>query len=320
VTEGTSLTDTTQRGAAGPYADRTFIILNPAAGQDDPARLRRVIGGAFAARSASFDLEQTRHAGHALELARRSVALGYRAVCVVGGDGTLAEAATGLAGTEVPLALIPRGTANQVAQNLRIPVDLEAAVEVAVTGTPTPIDLGNIDGRSFALVAGAGFDAAIMAAATRELKEKWGFGAYVYAAVKQALSATPVHFRICVDGRDLELDAVTVMMANVGELFSAWLPLRLPLGPDPLTAWQDGLLDVIVLAPRRLPEFATVLWRAARRRFAGDDRLIHFQASEVTIAADPPIAVQIDGDAAGVTPITASAVPAAMRVLLPRDR
>lgn len=316
---GNTSSDAITKGAAGPYADRTFIILNPAAGQEDPARLRRVIGGAFASRSGPFDLEQTRHAGHALELARRALSLGYRAVCVVGGDGTLAEAATALAGTAVPLALIPRGTANQVARNLRIPVDVEAAVEVAMNGQPTPIDLGNIDGRFFALVAGAGFDAAVMAAATRELKERWGFGAYIYAAAKQALSATPVHFEICVDGRDLELDAVTVMIANVGELFSAWLPLRLPLGPDPLMAWQDGLLDVIVLAPRRLPEFATVLWRAARRRFAGDDRLIHFQASEVTIAANPPIAVQIDGDPAGLTPITARAVPAAMRMMLPRQ-
>ena len=303
--------------AAGPYAGRTFIILNPAAGQDDPARLRRTIGGAFAAREAPFDLEVTQYAGHAAELAAGAARLGYRGVCVVGGDGTLAEAATGLAGTATPLALIPRGTANQVAHNLKIPIDVEHAVEVCVNGVATPIDLGRVNGRAFALVAGAGFDAAVMASATRELKERWGFGAYIYAAVKEALAFAPQHFHITADGRELELDAVTVMIANVGALFTAFLPFSFPLGPRPFDAWQDGLLDVVVIAPRKLPEFAAILWRAAHRNFSADERLIHFQATEITITADPPIAVQIDGDPAGMTPVSAAAVREAMRIMMP---
>ncbi|MGH7445895.1 MAG: diacylglycerol/lipid kinase family protein, partial [Longimicrobiales bacterium] len=265
-------------GAAGPYAGRTFILVNPAAGQDDIARLRREIGGAFAARGAAFDLCLTERPGHAEHLARSAAALGYRAVCVVGGDGTLAEAATGLAETETPLALIPRGTANQVALNLGIPVDVEAAVDVAVHGVPTAIDLGRIGGRSFALVAGAGLDAAVMATATRELKEKWGFGAYIYAAVKEVLNAAPVRFLITADGNRLEVDAVTVMVANVGELFPGFLPIRFPLAPRPTSSWTDGMLDVIVVAPRKLPEFAAVLWSAAHKRFGVDPRLLHFQA------------------------------------------
>jgi YegS/Rv2252/BmrU family lipid kinase len=305
-------------GAAGPYAGRTFVILNPAAGQDDPAKLRRLIGGAFAARDASFDLATTRGPGHAGELAAHAAGLGYRAICVVGGDGTIAEAATGISGSDVPLAIIPRGTANQVAHNLRIPIDVEEAVEVAVGGVATPLDLGYIAGRAFALVAGAGYDAAVMATATREMKEKWGFAAYVIAAVKEALAAQPRRFYICADGRDLEVDAVSIMIANVGELFSAIIPFRIPLTPSPTNSWQDGSLDVVVLAPRNPPEFASLLWRAAHRKFGGDDKLIHFRAREITIEADPPIAVQIDGDPAGTTPMTAVTVPSAMKVLIPR--
>src|SRR5262249_11195177 len=152
--ENTSSAEST----AGPYAGRTCIIINPNAGQDETTRLRRKLGGAFAARSAPFDLITTEYAGHATVVARRAAELGYRAVCVVGGDGTLAEAATGIAGTDVPLAIIPRGTANQVARNLQIPVSFERAVDIAVNGVPTPIDMGRINGRSFALIAGAGFD------------------------------------------------------------------------------------------------------------------------------------------------------------------
>ena len=304
-------------GAAGPYAGRTFIILNPAAGQDDVARLRREIGGAFAARGADFDLRQTERRGHASELARAAAALGYRAVCVVGGDGTLAEAATGLAETSTPLAVIPRGTANQVALNLGIPLDLEAAADVALDGVPRAIDLGRIGGRSFALVAGAGLDAAVMATATRELKERWGFGAYIYAAVKEALNAAPVRFVITADGHQLEVDAVTVMVANVGELFPGFLPIRFPLAPRPTSSWTDGMLDVIVVAPRKLPEFAAVLWHAAHKRFGVDPRLLHFQAAEVTIDSATAVPVQIDGDPTGTTPVTACVARQALRIFLP---
>lgn len=302
---------------AGSTAGRTLIILNPHAGQDDVQRMRRRLGGAFAARGAAFDLAATQSAGHATELARAAAALGYRMVAVCGGDGTLAEAATGLAGTSTPLAIIPRGTANQVAYNLGIPRALEDAVDVAVYGTPSSIDLGRIRDRAFALVAGAGFDAAVMHSATRELKERWGFGAYVYAAMKEALTASPRTFQLSCDDRQIEVQAVSVMVANVGELFTRWLPLRFSLAPQPTSAWHDGLLDVIIVAPRNAPELAEVLWRSANRKFTGSDRLLHFQSHEITIDADPPIAVQVDGDPAGMTPVSIAVMRDAMRVMVP---
>ena len=306
-----------ERSAAGPYAGRTLIILNPFAGNEQPERMRRRLGGAFAARGAAFDLELTRSPGHACDLAREAARLGYRAVAAVGGDGTVAEAASGLAGTDTPLAIIPAGTANQIAYNLEIPQALEAAVEVAVNGQVTPIDLGRIGDRAFALVAGAGFDAAVMASATRELKERFGFAAYIFAAVKEALLATPRRFRITADGERLEIDAVTVMIANAGQLFARWLPVRFPLGPEPGSAWRDGHFDVVILAPRHLPDFASAVWSATHLQFAGNKRLVHLQAREITIEADPPIAAQIDGDPAGLTPITARVDRGALRVLVP---
>ena len=75
------------------------------------------------------------------------------------------------------------------------------------------MDLGRIGDRTFALVAGAGFDAAVMTAATRPMKERWGFAAYVFAAVKEALAAQPVRFRVTVDDEEpIEVDAVTVLI------------------------------------------------------------------------------------------------------------
>ncbi|HUF13518.1 MAG TPA: diacylglycerol kinase family protein [Longimicrobiales bacterium] len=305
--------------AAGPYADRILVLLNPNAGQEDPVRLRRELGGAFAARHASVDLVETQYAGHATELAWRAAELGYRAVCAVGGDGTLAEVASGLAGTQVPMALIPRGTGNQVAHNLLIPDDLEGAVRVAVQGVAQPMDLGQIGDRSFALVAGAGYDAAVMTAATRPMKERWGFAAYVFAAVKEALAAQPVRFRVTADDNPpIEVDAVTVLIANMGELFTAFLPgLSVPLAPAPTDSWHDGLLEVLIVAPRGVHDVPNLVWRAATRRFAGDQRLVHLQARRVMVESDPPIATQVDGDPAGTTPLIATTFPGGVRIMMP---
>jgi YegS/Rv2252/BmrU family lipid kinase len=296
---------------------RILIIVNPMAGQETQAKLRRKLGGAFAARNINFDIVTTAHSGHATELARQAAELGFAKVCVVGGDGTIAEAATGLVGFDIPLGVIPRGTANQVAQNLKIPIAFEKAVEVAVNGVPQPIDLGQVDGRAFALIAGAGFDAAVMNSATRELKERWGFGAYIYAALKQALAATPARFTITTEETTLEVSGVSVMIANVGALFTKYIPLRFPLTPKPLSSWQDGMFDIVVVAPQNFPDWATVLWNAARMKFGGNDRLIHLQARQVTIASEPGVPTQIDGDPVGVTPITAKVIERGVRIMLP---
>ncbi|MGQ0813641.1 MAG: diacylglycerol/lipid kinase family protein [Gemmatimonadota bacterium] len=305
------------KACPAPFDARTLIIVNPKAGQDALPALLRKLGGAFAARHVNFDIVSTGAQGHAADLAREAAASGYKCVCVVGGDGSIAEAATGLVGTNLPLAVIPRGTANQVALNLGIPRAFEAAVETAVNGTPTPIDLGNIDGRAFALVAGAGYDAAVMAAATREMKERWGFGAYIYGALKEALAMQPARFRITADAQELEISAVSVMIANVGALFTKYIPVRFPLTPKPHGSWHDGLFDVVIVAPKSVPGWAGVLWNAALTKFTGNESLIHLQARTVRIETDQPVPTQIDGDPVGSTPLTATVIERGVRIMLP---
>ena len=111
--------------------------------------------------------------------------------------------------------------------------------------------------------------------------------------------------------------SVSVMIANVGALFTKYLPIRFPLTPQPLSSWHDGVFDIVVVAPHNFPDWATVLWNAATMQFGGNDRLIHLQAREITVEADPPIAVQIDGDPAGMTPMTATVAREALRILVP---
>jgi diacylglycerol kinase (ATP) len=233
----------------------------------------------------------------------------------VGGDGTVAEVITGLAGSRVPLGIIPQGTANQVAGNLRLPMDVERAVEVVVSGTAVPMDVGQLgDGRYFALIAGAGWDAEVISIATRQLKDRWGFWAYLYAGLRRAMAPSSALFRISVDGQEFEIRAATVLVANVGQIFHELLPLDLPIAPQ--SSISDGLLDVCIFAPRNLPDVAAVLWKVARGRFRGDERMLYLQAREIRIDADPPVIKQVDGDPDGETPLVARVVPGGVHVLV----
>ena len=278
--------------------------------------MRRQIGGAFAVRGASFDLVETTCAGDAEEMARHAASLGYRAVVAAGGDGTLAEVVTGLASTSVPLGIIPQGTANQVAASLGIPSDIERAVDAVVHGRTIPMDIGQMeDGRYFALIAGAGWDADFMRTATRELKDRLGFGAYLLAAFKTLVTPPSNLFRITADGHQFEIRAATVLVANVGQIFHAMLPLELKLAP--FTSASDGMLDICIFAPRSLPDVATVLWKVASGRYAGDHRMIYLQAKQIRIETDPPVPTQVDGDLSDMTPLVARAVPNGVRVLVP---
>ncbi len=278
--------------------------------------MRRQIGGALAVRGTSFDLAETTAAGDAERLAKEAVRLGYRSVVAAGGDGTIAEVITGLAGGPVPLGIIPLGTGNQLASNLGIPPDVERAVDVAVNGVSQTIDLGQLgNGRYFALMAGAGWDAEVMGSCSRELKERWGFGAYLFQGLRRVAAPPSALFRIEADGAEFEVRAATVLIVNAGQLFSSLFPVEVQIAPA--ASFHDGLLDVCIFAPRNLPDVAAVLWKVARRKYVGDERMIYFQARQVNIEADPPIVTQVDGDSTGETPLTARAVPGGVKVLTP---
>ncbi len=302
-----------------PYASRHLVILNPAAGQGNTERIVRTMAGAFAARRAGFDLLETRGAGDAEQMARMAARMGYRSVVAVGGDGTVGEVITGLAGTGLPLGIVPKGTGNQLACNLGIPQSVEAAVDVVVHGHPAPIDLGRLpDGRYFAVTAGAGWDAAIMAAATREMKDRWGFGAYLYAGLRTGITPPSTRYRITADGHTIEVNAAMVLVANMGEFASRLLSVAFRIAPG--VSFQDGKLDVCIFAPRSLTDVAAMLWRMARRRYAGDDRLLYLQAEDIHIETDTPVITETDGEPIGVTPLSVRAVAGGAHVLVPAGR
>jgi diacylglycerol kinase (ATP) len=221
--------------------------------------------------------------------ARRALADGADVVVVAGGDGTVRSVGTVLAGTGVPMALLPSGTGNLLARNLGIPLEVEAAARVAATGRTAALDVGRAsDGECFLVMAGTGFDAAMLRDTSDRAKVWFSWAAYVVAGLR--------HLRGPMATYDLEIDGVAVqrqgrgvLVGNVAELQSG-LELLLDARPD------DGLLDVAVLGPQTLREWARLARRVAIGRAPGEHVLERWTATSVTVRSSPEQPVQYDGD------------------------
>jgi YegS/Rv2252/BmrU family lipid kinase len=174
------------------------------------------------------------------QLAARAVTSGVDLVLASGGDGTVTACVSGVAGSGIPLGVLPSGTGNLLARNLGVPLDLDGALAVALTGAQQRVDVGFVNGRPFVVMAGLGFDAEMLAGTGEGLKRRAGWAAYVLSALRH-LWDRPTRVVLRADGGPwLRHWASTVISANVGTL-QANIALLPDARPD------DGVLNVAVL-------------------------------------------------------------------------
>jgi diacylglycerol kinase (ATP) len=220
--------------------------------------------------------------------ARQAVEDGAQVVFVCGGDGTVRSCIEGLAGTDAALAVLPAGTGNLLATNLGIPDDPKAGVRLATEQGRRRLDVGMVDGQAFAVMAGMGFDAALLDDASTTLKAKLGPIAYVFSALKH-LRDRRMRVAVYIDDRPpVRRRARTVLVGNVGRL-QGGVTLLVDAEPD------NGQMDVAILNPRRLGHWVQLAWGVARRRrdVAHMDVL---RGSQIRIVADREQPRQLDGD------------------------
>jgi diacylglycerol kinase family enzyme len=246
--------------------------------------------------------------------ASRALEAGAALVVAVGGDGTVRECAQALAGTGVPLAIVPGGSANLTARALGLPGPVVRALQVAFRGHDRRIDLGSADGAVFAAMAGIGLDAAVVAGARGLAKHRTGWPAYAAAAAGQLLRR-PVRFTIRIDGgKPLTRVARCVTVGNSGAL-----PGGFAVMPD--ARLDDGRLDVVVLAPSGPVGWAHVGYRIAVGSRRDDAQLERFRAETVEIRAVEPatrLPRQADGELIGPSStLTVQVLPAALLVRVP---
>jgi diacylglycerol kinase family enzyme len=231
---------------------------------------------------------------------RQAVRAGADVVCAYGGDGTVRVVGATLAGTGVPLGVSAAGTGNLLARNLSLPLDRPSALRVALSGRDMPIDVGQcvLDASGedekprelgFLVMAGLGFDAAIMADVQVGMKDRLGYFAYVAAGARN-LRGPQMRVRLQYDDDEPITRRVrTVLAGNVGRIGGG-----ITLMPD--ARIDDGYLDLLTLSPHGVVGWTAVAVRVFSRRRTGHERVEHHRCRRVRITVDDPQPVQVDGD------------------------
>ncbi|NJC23540.1 YegS/Rv2252/BmrU family lipid kinase [Arthrobacter pigmenti] len=231
--------------------------------------------------------------------AQEALKAGVDVVIAAGGDGTVRCVAEELAGTTTALGLLPLGTGNLLARNLDIDVDdPRSAVEAALTGTERQVDVVYVnvdraqDAHVFLVMAGLGFDASIMADTRDDLKDKVGWLAYVDAGIRN-LQGKPSKVKITLDGgKRMTRRLRSVMGGNCGKIMGG-------LEIFPGAKIDDGLLDIMTVAPSGAFGWFAVLGKLVARGKGKDPSLEYFQCKEAEVEVDTPLEIQLDGDALG---------------------
>ena len=300
-----------------------LLITNPVAARTEAATVRAVIQ-ALCTGGWSVDVLATTQPGDAARYAAEARRQRVDVVVSYGGDGTAIQIAAALLGSGIPIGLVPGGTGNLLASNLGLPRSPVAAARAMLGAATRLVDLGVVERpgetRYFAVAAGAGFDAELMARTAAAEKQRWKMGAYVARAVEMLSDVMSARFRVTVDGAAHEVTAAMLLVANCGQIMPPLVRFRSDVRPD------DGWLDVMALRADGLLDgvraLGELLWAtrdsaptttsgAPTRVWFGRGRTVRIES------LGEPHPVQLDGEAAGETPFEARLVPGGLPVLAP---
>ena len=289
------------------------IIINPAAGKKEP--VLALINEALKDSGIRWEMMITQKAGDGLGFAKDAVKEGVDAVVAYGGDGMMQEVVRGLIGTEVPLAILPGGSANVLANELNIPTDLKEAFAL-IHQTPHEIravDVGQYNSRHFITGLSLGFGADLVKGADRKAKNKFGILAYFFsaAAALQKLKMTKYYLKI--DGKEYSIKGLTCIVSNVGNLGFTKISL------DKHIDISDGLLDVIVVRRANLNTLGLLMTTLLTRERPENYELVeHWQGKQISIISERKQVVQCDGEVINQIPFNINVIPAAVRILVPK--
>lgn len=278
----------------------------------------------------------------ATELARQAAARGADVVIAVGGDGTVNEVASGLVHTDTALGVLPVGTTNVWALQMRIPTlsplgpglaklmaDLEEQIDhplpiniyravlldaarVLVEGDRHTVDVGQAGNRYFLMWAGVGLDAAVTANVSPEDKKAFGLWAFVGTAldVLRDYKSTPT--RMTLDGEIKEVKASLIVVSNI-RLYGGLVALGARARVD------DGKLDVCIFKGEGLFNYVQYIFKIASGLHLQDPQIEYHQSREIVIESSAPLPIHVDDEPFAETPVTIRVVPGALNVILPRN-
>ncbi len=290
-----------------------LVIYNPTAGRRRVSRLWRVLD-VLVAHGVRLEVVETCHAGHAGSLAREAAQRGVGLVVAAGGDGTIAEVASGLEGSDARLGIIPLGTANVLAHELSLPSNSTGLAAVLANGCTVPLWPGIARGRSgsrlFVQMLGIGFDAHVVHRISRPVKRALGKGAYVLQTLRELPRYDFAPVRLRVDGEAATAGSVIIAKGSLyGGPYLLAPQARTDAPGFSVMLFEHAGIAAALLAGAALP--LNLLGRMPG--------LVHRRASEIVLVDEAGRPAQADGDPAGTTPLHVSDARAPLRLMVARN-
>ena len=287
-----------------------LVIYNPTAGRRRVRRLWAVLD-VLVAHGVRLEVAETMHAGHAQALAREAVSRQVRLVVAAGGDGTIAEVAAGLDGSKTLLGIIPLGTANVLAHELRLPSDPTRLASILTSERTVPLWPGIMQSalgtRLFVQMLGIGFDAHVVHHISRPVKRVLGKGAYVVQTLRELQRYRFGQIRLRVDGEQMQTGSVIIAKGRLYGGPYLLAPEATPTAPGfSVMLFEHAGIGSALLAGAALP--LNMLGRVPG--------VTHRRASEVELLDQDGLPAQADGDPAGTAPLRVTDASGPLRVLI----
>ncbi len=291
------------------------LILNPYARSQKATamqdRIAKVCGGS------DVRMEITEGPGSGTRKAADAVRSGVTTIIAAGGDGTINEVLNGIVGTDAALGIIPIGSVNVLARELKIPLGIEASWKVIEDGHTRAVDVVRVDfnangqscTRYFVQLAGIGLDAYIVSKVTWEKKRRWGPLSYVFESFR-AITRTLPRITVRIDG-GREIDASFALIGN-GSFYG---------GPFPVfnrASMTDGKLDVCLFESSGYLDLLVYLQAIARGVQDSTKGVRYEHGTEVEIQSKEEVPIELDGEFAGHLPAKMKVLPRALKIFVPR--
>jgi YegS/Rv2252/BmrU family lipid kinase len=250
------------------------------------------------------------------QLAQDAIAENVDLVIASGGDGTVSAVAGAVINTNIPLGIIPRGTANAFSVALGIPTNIQGACEVIIAGLTRTVDMAYCNSLPMILLAGIGFEAETVNKADRDAKKRWGPLAYIMAGWQQLKEQKDFETTIEINGEINQVEAAAITIANVAPPTSVLAQGLGQIVPD------DGLLEVLIYTSpankmQAVAGMMGLLGAGLLKVEIQRDNLIGFRTQRIRISTNPPQKVVVDGEIIGTTPIEVECVPRGLIIMTP---
>ena len=289
-------------------------MYNPTAGQKNRRGQMRELAAALKERGLDVINAPTGGPGHATQIVRSYLREGLDVVAVCGGDGTISEAACGLAGSEIPLAILPGGTSNVLVRELAIPLDLGKAADLLFDGVARRVRMLVANDRPFLLWAGVGLDARIMGNMLPTLKRWFGRSGIFLTVAREFFRYEFPRLEVTVDGAVHE--ATFAVVCHATRYAGDWI-----IAPE--ASLESDEMDVVLFSGRGrwkfFKLFREIQLGKSGHLLQGIARTVRGKTITIRSLEDYPVEVQVDGDCVLETPITCRVADDSVSILVPRD-